>query len=292
MFSKKIKKSVLMFGPVAWLAFAAGIQMLGALLFLKVPLDPILITTYTAIAFGIYLLNKYTDSEDSYNCPEQKMFFQKRSIALPILILVTSTLILGVTHRLLVWHFVLIMCGILYSVHFVPFFSARRLQFVRLKDIIFVKNIAVALLWGITPFAIAAGQPAASISSNIDFLVIVTAFCLTTLINTTSCDVRDIEGDRHTGVNTLATKFGGRTTALFLSGLGLTCSIIIALGFFSGSIKMAATVLFFSALVWTALVAIPIYNKKMMLPKAITEPLIDTQQVFCGIALIVVSVLL
>ena len=44
--------------------------------------------------------------------------------------------------------------------------------------------------------------------------------------------------------------------------------------------------LFFVTVVWTVLAALPLYAPRLGLPKGISEPLIDTQQVFCGMGLI------
>jgi len=292
MVSGKARAVVTMLGPVAWLALAAGLQMVGALLFFRAPLDPILVSTYTLIAFSVYLLNRFTDGEDSYNCPEQRMFFQQKTTlaAIPIFLIAFSILMLAFSSRLVVWHLVLITCGVFYSVSIVPFARNKSLCWVRLKDILFVKNISVSLLWGITPFAIAASQKISTAPHKLDLITVMSAFCLTTLINTTSCDVRDVEGDRHAKVATLPTYFGVRFTALFLVLWGIVGSLFAAISYWSGTIGTATIILFFATLLWTGLVAAPIYLRELKLSKALTEPLIDTQQVFCGISLIVLSV--
>lgn len=291
MVSGTMKAAVKMFGPVAWLALAAGLQMLGALLFFKAPIDPILISSYTLIAFGVYLLNRFTDKEDSYNCPEQKMFFQRKSmlISFPISLILLSFLVLAVSNRLVVWHLILIVSGILYSISVIPFIRNKSLCLLRLKDILFVKNIAVSLLWGITPFAIAASQKISVTPPKMDLITIIVAFCLTTLINTTTCDVRDVEGDRYAGAKTLPTYFGVNFTMFFLLLLGVVGSIFAAINYYTGNIGKPAFFLFFAVLIWTVIVALPIYSKGLKLSKLFSEPLIDTQQVFCGISLILFS---
>jgi 4-hydroxybenzoate polyprenyltransferase len=290
--SGNVKAAAAMLGPVAWLALAAGLQMIGALLFFRAPLDPILVSTYTLIAFSVYLLNRFTDGEDSYNCPEQKMFFQQKSrlAAIPIFLIALSILVLAFSNHLVVWHLVLITCGVFYSISIITFVRCKSFCWVRLKDILFVKNIAVSLLWGITPFAIAGSQIISTTPHRIDLITVIAAFCLTTLINTTSCDVRDVEGDRHARVTTLPTYFGVRFTAFFLVLSGVIGSLFVAINYWLGTIGTPAVILFFATLLWTGIVAAPVYLKELKLPKALSEPLIDTQQVFCGISLIVFSV--
>ena len=112
-----LKNTFKMIGPIAWLALAAGLQMIGALLFFKAPIDLILIFTGITITFGVYMLNKFTDDEDNYNCPDQKMFFQKKSllIASPILLIVSSIFLLVITNRLVAWHIFLIVSGMMFG---------------------------------------------------------------------------------------------------------------------------------------------------------------------------------
>jgi UbiA prenyltransferase family. len=290
--SGSFKATMSMLGPIAWLALAAGLQMLGALLFFRAPVDWILITTYFFITFGVYLLNRFTDTEDSFNCPEQRMFFQQKSklIFIPISFIVASVILLTATNRLVFWHIVLIVLGVLYSVSLIPIIHNKSIRFARLKDILFLKNIAVSLLWGITPFAIAASQKSPVLSTKGDLVIVVMAFCLTTLINTVSCDVRDTDGDRHAGVLTLATRFGEKRTGLFLFVLGLLISVIVIIDFLLGNVGKLALILFMSTVAWTGVVAMPIYMKKIKLPKSLSEPLIDTQQIVCGISLIALSI--
>ncbi len=289
--SGSLKATIRMLGPIAWLSLAAGLQMLGALLFFRAPVDCILISTYFFITFGIYLLNRFTDTEDSFNCPEQKIFFQQKSklIIIPISVIAASVILLSATNRLVFWHILLIVLGILYSVSLIPVIHDRSIRFVRLKDVLLAKNMAVSLLWGITPFAIAASQKSPVVSTKGDLVIVVMAFCLTTLINTVSCDVRDTDGDRHAGVLTLATRFGEKATGSFLFALGSLISVMVIIDFLLGNVGMRAFILFMSTVVWTGVVAMPIYVKRIKLPKSLSEPLIDTQQIVCGISLIALS---
>jgi 4-hydroxybenzoate polyprenyltransferase len=289
--SGSLKATINMLGPIAWLALAAGLQMLGALLFFRAPVDLILIFTGAAITFSVYLLNRFTDNEDSYNYPEQKMFFQQKPalIGIPILLIAISFFLLAISGRLVTWHVILIIFGILYSVSVIPFVRNKSLCFVRLKDILFVKNLAVSLLWGITPFALAASQKFSVMPAKFDLFVVATAFCLTSLINTASCDVRDVEGDRHAGVLTLATRFGQKFTAIFLLSLGAIGCCVVEINYLSGNVSRTAAILFFINIAWTGVVAAPLYLKYLKLPKSYSEPLIDSQFVMNGLSLIVLA---
>ncbi len=289
--SGSIKAAIRMLGPIAWLALAAGLQMLGALLYFKSPADPILVSTYFLIAFSIYLFNRFTDHEDSYNYPDQKMYFQKQTVlkAIPVVLISLSMIVLALTDRLVLWHGILIVGGIVYSASIIPFFRKKSFIFIRLKDILFVKNIIVSILWGVTPFAIAAGQKGAVIQDHGTLLILILAFSLTTLITAIAYDVPDANGDRHAGIKTITTRFGEKITAYFLLSIGLAGGLIVGLAFLLGIASGPSAIFFFVILVWTGLVTLPVFTNKINLAKILIKPLLDSQCVFCGIALIVFS---
>lgn len=285
-------KTVLkMLGPIAWIGLAAGLQMAGALLFFRLPTDSVLVGTYVVISFSIYLLNRFTDVEDTYNCPDRGALFQRWSplAAIPVVLMMGSLVLLVHTRQWTAWHVALMFLGTVYSVRMIPWWVGHRFQRVRIKDILFLKNLSVSLLWGISPFAIARAQEGAAFPPMTNLLVVVLAFCLTTLMNTMSCDVRDIEGDRQAGVQTVATRFGPQGTGLLVAGIALLASMTVAAVLLTGGVSARVALLFFAAVAWTVLVALPLYARDVGLPKAISEPLIDTQQVFCGTALIVLA---
>jgi len=288
-----LKATVKMLGPIAWLAFAAGLQMLGALLFFKAPVDWILISTGALITFGVYMLNRFTDEEDGYNYPEQKIFFQNKSvlIALPIALIAFSILLLSITGRLVPWHIVLIVFGILYSLSIIPFIRNKSLCFIRLKDILFVKNISVSLLWGITPFALAASQKNAVMPGKADLLIAVTAFCLTTFITAIAYDVPDAEGDKHVGISTFTTRFGKKITRNFLFLMGILGCLFVGTIYVIGKIEIPALTLFFANVFWTGIVTVPVFIEGKQPLKLFIKPLLDSQCVFCGISLIIFSLL-
>ncbi|MBN1760854.1 MAG: UbiA family prenyltransferase [Chitinispirillaceae bacterium] len=289
--SGTLKTTFKMLSPIALVAIAAGLQMAGALLFFKTAPDPFLIAGYVFITFGVYLFNRFTDCEDGFNCPEQRHFFQEQSrlILIPILVLSISILVLSATGRLSFWHIVLIVAGMFYSLRLIPHWRLGSIHFIRMKDIFFVKNLSVSILWSITPFAIAASQPASVIPVNADLIVIVLAFSITTLINTTTCDVRDIAGDRHVGVTTVATKLGKKRTGQYLFGLGLFVSIAVGTAFTARIISRPASILFVVTMTWTAFVSLPIYIKELRIPRNLAELLIDTQAIVCGVGLITLT---
>jgi 4-hydroxybenzoate polyprenyltransferase len=283
-------KSVLkIFAPTTFLGFAAGLEMFAAQIYFKTPPDIILVLTSVALSFSIYMLNKFTDEEDSYNCPEQRLFFQRKTflILLPVLMIIISMLTLIFSSRLALWHIILVVSGVFYSVTMVPFIKNRKLVFLRLKDVIILKNVTVGVMWGVTPFAIALTQ-ANEIPPLTDLVIVIFAFCLTTLINSTTCDVRDMVGDRYAGVKTIPTQLGIRNTFNLLGVISLISALIISIIALSGLICIETIILFYATLIWTAIVSLPMYIK-IKIPKIVTDPLTDSHLILCAVLLIIIS---
>lgn len=196
---------------------------------------------------------------------------------------------LGHASVLSTWHVVLAAGGFLYSVPIVPSFKGGSFRLLRLKEVAALKNLTVSVLWGVPPFAIAGSLETASAPPVGDLLVVVAAFCPTTLINTTSCDVRDIESDSAFGITTLAVRLGKNTIGAVLLALGSLSCIVVAIAWQWGAVGAHATALFFVTLIWTGLVALPVYRSELRLPEWLGEPLIDAQQIACGLLLVLIA---
>jgi 4-hydroxybenzoate polyprenyltransferase len=289
--SGNVKAAIRMLGPVGLIAFAQGLQVFGVFLLLKAPVDFILVSTMMILTFSIYFLNRFTDNEDSYNCPEQKTFFQRRTslIIIPVVLMGLSFLILSLSGRLVEWHLVLVICGIFYSVSFIPVLKNQSIRLIRLKDIFFVKNVLVCLLWGITPFALAISRGHAVLPPHNDFIAIIIASCLSALINTTSSDIPDALGDKRSGVLTPANCFGRKGTAVFLGSLAALGCLIVGINFGLGNIGRMATYLFFAIVLCSGIFAAPLYVNSFKLPRSVSVPLNDTQAIFNGVSFIVVA---
>jgi 4-hydroxybenzoate polyprenyltransferase len=287
--SATIKSVSKIFAPTAFLGFAAGLEMYAAQIYFKTSPDIILVLTSVALSFSIYMLNKFTDEEDCYNCPEQRLFFQRKSflILLPVLLITFSMLTLIFSSRLALWHIILVVSGVFYSVTMVPFVKNRKLVFLRLKEIFLLKNITIGVMWGVTPFAIAISQ-ANEIPPLTDLIIVVFAFCLTTMINSTTCDVRDMEGDRYAGVRTLPTQLGVKNTFNLLGILSLVSTLIVSSIAMFGLISAETIIFFYATLIWTIIVSLPFYIT-IKIPKLITDPLTDSHLILCAVLLIVIS---
>ncbi len=115
------------------------------------------------------------------------------------------------------------------------------------------------------------------------------AFCLTTLINTVSCDVRDTDGDRHAAVLHPCFMFRGKSHRIVFVRIGIINQRYGDNRFLIRQCGDAGIYSIYVNSCCTGVVAMPIYVKRIKLPKSLSEPLIDTQQIVCGISLIALS---
>jgi 4-hydroxybenzoate polyprenyltransferase len=182
------------------------------------------------ITYSVYGLNKLTDiKEDTINAPERAGHIKKIEpiFKLSLVLSLILSLFLGFLVNVLTLPILLfpLFSGTLYSVKF-----SKNLP--RLKDILGVKNITIALTWAVTMALL----PTFCLVEK-DIISIITIFYfffLKSLINTILFDVRDIEGDRTSGVRTIPVVFGRKKTKNLLLILNSTLIPWLAFSYRSG----------------------------------------------------------
>jgi 4-hydroxybenzoate polyprenyltransferase len=190
------------------------------------------------IIFAIYNINKLTDmKEDSVNVPERAGFIEKNEhyVILATIVSFTTALTLAFLQNPLSIFVVLFpfFMGIIYSIKISNF---------RLKDITGIKNIVVALSWAVLGAFI---PLAVSFRDYSLILLIFYFFFIKCFINTVIFDVRDIEGDRMSGVRTIPVFFGRYNSKNLLLGLNSTLLIWLALSYVMGFFRQYLLVLIF-----------------------------------------------
>lgn len=210
----------------------------SGLLFNIYAFNMVIITFLTT--FSTYGLNKLTDiKEDSINAPERAKAIKKIELIFKISVAVSFflSLVLGYFESILTIPILLfpLLLGILYSVRL-----SRKIP--RLKDITGVKNLTIALSWavGSTFF------PVVYLTNKKIVLIILVFyfFFLKSYINSIIFDVRDIEGDRMSGVRTIPVSLGRKKTKLLL--LILNSTLLLWLLIFRDYFMKYFYVLFFS----------------------------------------------
>lgn len=122
------------------------------------------------------------------------------------------------------------------------FYSIKISNF-RLKDIVGIKNITIALSWAVIgtflPLAV-------SFHSFILISLIFYFFFIRVFIGSIVFDVRDIEGDRISGVRTIPVAFGEHKTKIFLLILNSTLIPWLAFSYLAGFFHKYTVVLIFA----------------------------------------------
>ncbi|NYT00211.1 MAG: UbiA family prenyltransferase [Methanocellales archaeon] len=190
------------------------------------------------IIFAIYNINKLTDlEEDSVNVPERAGFIEKNKhfVAGTTIVSFIAALYLSFLQKPLSVFVILFpfFMGIIYSIKISSF---------RLKDITGIKNIVVALSWAVLGAFI---PLTVSFRGYILMILIFYFFFIKCFINTVVFDVRDIEGDKMSGVRTIPVFFGRRNSKNLLLGLNSTLLIWLALSYAMGFFRQYVLVLIF-----------------------------------------------
>jgi 4-hydroxybenzoate polyprenyltransferase len=168
------------------------------------PISLMILVAAFLITFSIYFLNNFTDkAEDAINKPEcepKKMLYY----VVPSITAMFLSLAIGATISVfaLVVLIIPLIIGVIYSVPI-------KKSIPRLKEVLGLKSVVVALCWAIT----GAFLPLSSVSVSINEVILV--FCyifVVILVNTTIFDTLDVEGDVVSGVNTLPTVLGLKNT--------------------------------------------------------------------------------
>jgi len=160
--------------------------------------------------FSVYNMNRATDRrEDSINRPQAAsrsiLFFLVPSLIASALCLLLSASVGAQALTVIVASFA---ASVLYS--FKPSPSIPRL-----KEILGLKSVLVAFSWGFTGALLPASGQAVDTSK---IVLAFTYIFIQILVNTILCDVRDIDGDMASGVNTLPISLGlGATRRLLLT---------------------------------------------------------------------------
>jgi len=203
--------------------------------------NPSLLFAAFLMTFTIYNLNKLTDiKEDSINLPERAGFIgrNKKLIAYAIVISYVAALFLSfIQDRLAIFVILFpMLIGVVYSI---------RISRFRLKDIVGIKNIVIALSWAVAgsflPLAVSS-RNSTQIMSTFYF------FFIRVFIGSIAFDIRDIEGDRESGVRTIPVVFGRERTKNLLLVLNSTLIPWLLISYLSGFFHRYLFVFIFSIL--------------------------------------------
>jgi 4-hydroxybenzoate polyprenyltransferase len=236
------------------------------------PNNTLLIAVFLS-TFSVYSLNRLTDlEEDSVNVPEREAFVRGKEKILLFLCIVSYAvaILLGALVNpltIIVLLFPLVI-GVLYSIevsHKVP----------RLKNIPGMKNFIVALSWTVGAVFIPFSCQFPGISNT---LLIFFFFFAKLMVNAISFDVRDIEGDKKSGVKTIPVLLGRSKTKILLYAIQSTLIIWLLLIVLTG--LFIPYWLVFSVFIIYGYVYIHVFSKKQNFKTFSRDLLVDGEWLF------------
>jgi 4-hydroxybenzoate polyprenyltransferase len=191
------------------------------------------------LTFAVYNINKLTDiKEDSVNVPDRAGFIEKNkySVIFAVVAAYIASLVLSFLQNPFAIFIILFpFCmGIVYSI---------KLSRFRLKDITGIKNITIALSWAVIgtflPLAV-------SFRDFTKISLVFYFFFIRVFMGSSTFDVRDIEGDKLSGVRTIPVVFGRQKTKNLLLILNSTLIPWLVFSYLAGYFHQYLFVLIFA----------------------------------------------
>ncbi|MBI3599027.1 MAG: 4-hydroxy-3-methylbut-2-enyl diphosphate reductase [Nitrospinae bacterium] len=235
--------------------------------------------------FSMYNINHLSDRESvRLNEPDRVEFYEKNRnilLAAGIASLVISlflSLLKGLTPFLIM--LVSACIGVAYSVKIAPPYILKYMRYRRLKDIPASKDIFVALAWAtvcvLAPVSFS-GWERFGFAAIISFVFVF----LISYIRSVLFDIRDIQGDRFVGRETIPIIIGKEKTKVFL----LTLAGIAAAGLFISS-KLGWTsgigYLFIITIIYTVFY-LYLYHKRIISQGLSCEAVVDGKFILTGL---------
>jgi len=203
-----------------------------------------------SLIYGIYNINGKTDNkEDLINCKEKLLFqmkYQKILMSSSVILLCANLPFILPHGSLLAFYGFLLAVGIFYSYPSIPYLKNWELEFISLKKIPLVKNIAAGGTFaaGLLLFPV----HYLGITMNASQWMLLATFSISSIGITIFSDIEDVAGDRASGIKTLPVLLGAERTSNIVVGvlaLWLLFSSWLSLHFqLQGAITLIAALLF------------------------------------------------
>ena len=211
--------------------------------YLGLAFEPMNCLSFMGIIFGVYTLNRFTDTaEDFTNDLSRLLFFQRKRgfLAVAILSLVASFGFLLWEEKLSWMHCLLLAMGFAYSYRVIPWYHAGQgFRLLRIKEMTFLKNLSVSFLWGASVFVVPIAYSGITAFDHRMVWMLAAGLFVSTLNNTLFDDIIDEAGDRVAGIKTLPTVWGAKQSQFLLMGLDLIWMAFVASVWGAGGIDSA-----------------------------------------------------
>lgn len=170
------------------------------------------------MVFAVYSTNNLIEKDDDkIDYPQKAIFIKKnqKSISIAVIISYTAAIIIGALVNIIIslFLFSILLIGLIYSIKIFHWFS-------RLKDIVGIKSLTVALTWATSlTFIPSLGLKNLSLITSISIFYFFFVKCF---ITTILADIRDIKGDKKNGIKTIPIVIGKTQIQILLTILTLT----------------------------------------------------------------------
>ncbi len=269
----------------SFVAIGAGFMTYAASRIMGIePSLPLMMVSFLYF-FSMYILNSFTDEEViRFNDPKRGQFnIQYKHLLLAVGgVSVVMALMISFFNGMI--PFLLLLSatalGFLYSVKVIPNIFSSPIEVLRIKDIPSSKDLFIALSWCVTTVLI----PLFSTDhSKSGVYSIATALCFVYVLVYVRCllyDVRDIQGDRMVGRETIPVLIGKEKTKILLFVL---CAFLAVMLLASGILHWTSSISFFLLLsVFYACGYLLLYRKRVISTDLNYEIVVDGNFIFTG----------
>lgn len=225
----------------AYISVIAMAEVAIAMMLLSLPanLSPVVIGLVT---FSVYTNDRISDAPtDMVSNPKQASFVVRHGNKLYVL----AAIAYGLAITLAVLHgptalLVTLVPGLFWVVYASDWVPGVLKRFRRLKEVLVVNSVVVALAWAVTltflPLSFTGGALTPAVG------VVFIYFLVRSFVDTEIPNVRDIEGDRAIDVSTLPVAFGVARTRQLLLGVDLLTLAFVVLAARAGLVSPIAAV--------------------------------------------------
>lgn len=202
----------------AYLAFVAMVYVTVVMVVLALPPNPAPVVM-GLIAFAVYTNDRLADVDgDESTYPERTAFVRRHAEALSVLAaaaygLAVMLAVLGGPVTLAI----ALLPGVFWILYATDWIPGTRFRVRRLKEVLVVNSAVVAFAWALSATFLPIGFTDAAVTPAV--WIVFGYFFLRSFVNTEIPNVRDVDGDRESGVATLPVVFGVERTRRILYGI-------------------------------------------------------------------------
>ncbi|MHC4871372.1 MAG: 4-hydroxy-3-methylbut-2-enyl diphosphate reductase [Planctomycetota bacterium] len=250
---------------------------------------------YLAIVFSyilsIYTFNRYAETgrNTAKSLSGIFSFYHEHKVTLLTISLLLSVLSIYLARQLSSNIFMLIIvaytAGIIYTIPILP----HGYKYRSLKDIPASKDVFVSLAWTILITVIPGYLPVKNAALDIVFGASVLVFLLV-FGKTVALDLRDTEGDRLIGTETIPVLIGKKRTLQLLYTIQILALLLIAWLSYAGVFTKYGYTLFLVPLY--GLLSLRLLRRRMLTDEVKCQIIVDGQMIFSGIIVLGVSLVL